>query len=324
VVAVSRLRFLARRSAFAVLSAWIVLTVVFLLVAVPDNPQVAAVKYAAAMAGNDPQKAAAAYRAAHNLDKSLFWRYRHWMVNVATLQWGRSQSMGRPVVDVLFSRVPYTLLYVVPGVLASVAAGVGLGVLSAFERGTWVDRANTASAYLGYAVPNFYIGSVFLVLVATPVGWKMSGYDLEVPLLATENLIRALAPAAVLATTLTASQLRYTRSLSMDFLGEDFVKLVRAKGAPPTRVARHVLRNAAVPLLTLVFADLVGVLVLNVYVLEFVFDVPGLGDVSLAAIRDRDVPLVLGSAFVLVLVGVLGNYFQDVAYTVLDPRVDEE
>jgi peptide/nickel transport system permease protein len=321
---VSRTGFLARRIAFAAVSAFVVLTVVFLVLAVPENPNVSAAKFYAALAGQDPQQAADAYRASHNLDRSLWWRYTHWMVAVVTLDWGHSQSMGAPVVSLVARAVPYTLGYVVPAVGVSVVVGMTAGVRSALHRETVSDRATTALASLGYGLPNFYLASVVLVLVGTSLGWDGTGFDPDASLLTVQNAKRYLLPTAVLATTLTASQLRYTRSLSTDVLGRDFVRLVRAKGAPTRRVARHVLRNAAVPLLTLTFADLLGVLLLNVYVLEFVFDIPGIGTLSLAAIRDRDVPLVLGTTAVVVFVGVVGNVTQDVAYAVLDPRIDEE
>ncbi|RDI70903.1 ABC transporter permease [Halopelagius longus] len=319
----SRLDFVVRRAAFAAVTAVVVLTAVFLLVAVPENPNVSLVKFYAAMAGEDPEAAAAAYRASHNLDKSLWWRYTHWMRNVVTLRFGRSQSMGAPVSDIIVRRAPYTLGYVVPAVALSVVGGVTAGVASALRRGDVSDRAGAVVAYLGYGVPNFYLASVLLLLVGTAFGWDGTGFDTEAGVLTAKNARRYVLPTAVLATTLAASQLRYARSLSADVLGEEFVRLVRAKGAPPGRVARHVVRNAAVPLVTLTFADLLGVLVLNVYVLEFVFDIPGLGAVSLAAVRDRDVPLVLGTTTLVILVGVVGNLLQDVAYAALDPRVDE-
>jgi peptide/nickel transport system permease protein len=318
---VSRLGFLLRRSVFAVVAAVGVLTVVFLLVTVPENPNVAKVKFAAAMAGNDPQAAAEAYRATHNLDRSLWWRWTHWMGNVLRFRWGVSQSMGAPVVAVLARATPYTLGYLVPGVLVSVVVGVTAGVATALRRRSPADRLGAAVAYLGYGVPNFYLATFLLILVGTQFGWDATGFRNE--LLTPKNAKRYVLPTVVLATTLTANQLRYTRSLSTDLLGRDFVRLARAKGAPVSRVARHVVRNAAVPLLTLTFADLLGVLMLNVFVLEFVFGIPGIGTVSLAAIRDRDVPLVLGATALFVLVGVVGNFLQDLAYAALDPRVEE-
>lgn len=317
----SRLRFLVRRTLFAAVAALGVLTVVFLLLTLPENPNVAAVKYAAAMAGEDPQAAAEAYRASHNLDKPLWWRYTRWMGNIVLFRWGVSQSVGAPVVAVLRRAAPYTLAYLLPGVAVSVVVGVSAGVTAALRRQSVADRLGAAVAYLGYGFPNFYLASLLLILVGTHFGWDATGF--RNGLVTAKNAKRYILPTAVLATTLTASQLRYTRSLSTDLLGRDFVRLVRAKGAPASRVARHVLRNAAVPLLTLTFADLLGVLMLNVFVLEFVFDIPGVGTVTLAAVRDRDVPLVLGATALFVAVGVVGNLVQDFAYAALDPRVEE-
>ncbi|WP_363465705.1 ABC transporter permease [Halogeometricum borinquense] len=317
----SRVRFLIRRTVFAVVAAISVLTVVFLLITVPKNPNVAAVKFNAAMSGRDPQAAAEAYRASHNLGKSLWWRYTHWMSNVLQFRWGMSQSVGAPVVAVLKRAAPYTLAYLVPGVILSIAVGVSAGVMTALRRQSITDRLGASISYLGYGIPNFFLGSLLLVLVGTQFGWDGTGF--RDGLVTTKNAKRYVLPTLILASTLTASQLRYTRSLSADLLGHDFVRLVRAKGASTSRIARHILRNAAVPLLTLSFADLLGVLVLNIFVLEFVFGIPGIGTVSLRAIRDRDVPLVLGTTTLFIFVGVLGNLVQDLAYVVLDPRIEE-
>ncbi len=129
---------------------------------------------------------------------------------------------------------------------------------------------------------------------------------------------------AVLDISLLAGQLRYARAESCEYVYREFVKLLRAKGASNWRVARHIVRNAAIPLLSLFFADLIGTLVVNVFVLEFISSVRGIGTLGLQAIQHRDLPLILGVAIIIAFAGILGNLFQDLAYLGLDPRVESE
>ena len=125
----------------------------------------------------------------------------------------------------------------------------------------------------------------------------------------------------MLGTSLLAGQARYARAESSEYVNAEFVKLLRAKGASGWAVARHLLRNAAVPLLSLFFADLLVIVALNIFVLEVVFGIPGLGQLSYEAIQNRDLPLILGTVMVLVFAGIFGNLFQDITYRTLDPRI---
>jgi len=131
-------------------------------------------------------------------------------------------------------------------------------------------------------------------------------------------------PSAVLTTTLLASQIHYFRAEIHEYLNEKFVTVLRAKGVSRVRLAKHVLRNATVPLLSLLFSDLVAVLMLHVFIIEAVFGIPGIGDLTLLAVYERDMPLILGVAMVFAFAGIVGNLIQDLAYLVLDPRIEEE
>ena len=172
----------------------------------------------------------------------------------------------------------------------------------------------TGGSYLGLGVPSYWI-----VVVAGP---GILGL--------TETLhqftphVQTVLLSSVLGISLLAGQLRYARAESREYVYREFVKLLRAKGASNRRVARHILRNAAIPLLSLFFADLIGTLVVNVFVLESVTGVGGIGSLGLGAIQQRDLPLILGVAMVIAFVGILGNLFQDIAYVGLDPRVESE
>jgi len=147
-------------------------------------------------------------------------------------------------------------------------------------------------------------------------------YDRSVAAFARRNLLAALWPTSVMALFLTAVQLRYAGDSLQQYADADFVRLVRAKGAGTWTVGRHVFRQAAIPLVTVFLTDMLGTVLLAVFVLEYVFGVPGLGELVIEAVLAQQLPVVLGIAVLIVLTGVLANYAQDVAYMLFDPRVE--
>ncbi|WP_224268993.1 ABC transporter permease [Haloprofundus salinisoli] len=316
----------AARLGFAFFTVYLVVSLTFAVVVLTNDPNVAAVRWGVAAGGGDAaaqQAAVDAYREARNLDGPVLDRYVQWMTNVLTLNWGHSHNLGAPVTTLIAERAPYTLLYLVPGVLASVAVGVSGGVVAAFRHNSLVDRAVTLLAYLAFGIPSFWLALVFIVVVGPALGWESTEFSLADGALTEQNLRRYLLPTAVFATGLTAGQLQHARSQTVIHLNATFVRLLRAMGVGPRRTVKHVLRNAAVPLLTLFFSDLLGIVVVSVYVIEYVFGIPGLGTLSYDAIFNRDLPLLLGTTFLVVLVGVASNLLQDMVYPLVDPRIEE-
>lgn len=315
---------LARRVGFAVVAMYLVLSVTFLVVALPPDPGEAAVaRQAARETGGDTEaveRAIAAYREARNLDDPLALRWLRWMVDVTTLDWGRSYTTNLPVLTMVARSLPQTLQYVVPAMVLSAAVGVAAGIYAATEPASLYARFGSTGAYLALSVPNFWLAELLPVLLVLPL--LGSGVGALAALGA--FLDSRVLPVVVVATSLLAGQLRYARAEAAEYVGTDLVKLVRAKGGDDRRVARHVLRNAALPLVSLFFTDMLAVLVVNIYVIEAVFGIPGLGQLSLLAINTRDLPLLVGTTTVVAVFGVGGNLLQDVAYLVLDPRVGAE
>jgi peptide/nickel transport system permease protein len=321
-------RHVTRRVLFAVFAIYLVISVTFGFVALTANPNVALVAYGAghseeAQKANESERAEIVreaiqeYKEEHDLDAPVTERYVRWLVDVTTLDWGRSYSQNAPVTTVLATAIPNTLAYLVPALLLSLVGGLGLGVYSALHPGSVLERLSTGGFYLAYGVPNYWL-ALFIPMVAFSSGREAV---FELPF-----FFHVVLPAAILGTSLLAGQLRYARAESREYVNTEFLKLVRAKGASNRLLGRHVLRNAALPLFSLFFADLLGVLVVEVFVLESpkVFGIHGIGSVGLTAIRERDMPLVLGVAMVFAFAGIVGNLIQDLAYLVLDPRVGEE
>lgn len=316
----------SRRVLFAVFAIYLVMSITFGFVALTADPNVALVAHGASMqaasenaneseAAEMVREAIAGYKESRNLDEPITKRYVRWMVGITTLDWGRSYTQHAPVTTVLGSAIPRTAAYLVPAMLFALVGGLGLGVYSALNPGSLVERLSTGGFYLAYGIPNYWLALFAGVMGAE--GYGNSFYD-------TDLFLQIILPAAILGVTLLASQLRYARAESREYVNTEFLKLIRAKGGSNWLVARHVLRNAALPLFSLFFADLLGVLVVEVFVLESIFSIEGIGRVGLTAIRDRDLPLILGVAMVFAFAGIVGNLIQDLAYLALDPRVDSE
>lgn len=304
--------YVGKRLLFAAFVVWLVVSLSFAFLVLTPDPQVGVVAY------YEGAEAVEEYREEHNLDDPFLVRYARWTHNIVTLDWGTSEVAGgigssASVTQVLADRLPVTLAYVVPAMAFALVGGVGLGVYSTLNPGSLADRLLSGGVYLGYGVPNYWIAVVALLVVPAGLVELLGG---------SRTFTTLVLPAAVLGTSLLAGQVRYARAESREYVNTDFLKLVRAKGAADRHVAAHLLRNAALPIFSLFFSDLLGVLVVNVFVLETVIGIPGIGRIGLRAVQARDLSLVIGISIVFAVVGVLANLLQDLAYFALDPRID--
>lgn len=298
------LRVLVGRAALGVVTVWALLTVAFALVEfTPDPPEGFTTTLPPAP------------------DEPALARYLEWLVGYATLDWGQTAA-GRAVTGVVADRLAVTLTYVLPALALALVGGVALGLFAALRRGSLADGAVSLGAVLGFAVPAYFLGQVALVVAVGRLHWYTVRYRTELGPLDPANLLRLSLPATVLAVGLLAVQVRHVRGETIDRLPTERIKLVRAKGGGSLAVARHVLRQILPTVLALFLADALAVFVLTVYVVETIFDVPGFGALALAAIRDRDVALVLATTFVPAAVGVAATAAQDVLRAALDPRTD--
>lgn len=316
-----------RRVGLAVVMVYLMLTITFGFAAFTDDPQVAMIQHNMARGGASEaeiQEAVEKYEKAHNLDASLGERYVEWLVSMTTLDWGRSFTTGQPVMAAVLSAMKSTFRYALPAVLLSMVGGVSVGLYSATRSGSVVERIGNGLGYVGLGLPGFWIAAVLEILFLYPLYretvLRVGPSDPQlVARIATLKLVFA---ALALGMTMFAGQLRYAQAEAREYAGTQFIKVVRAKGAGSLRVARHILRNAAIPFVSLFFTDMLAVLVVNVYVIEYVLGIGGIGSLTLMAIQQRDTPLIVGATMAVVFVGIVGNLFQDFVYTVLDPRVE--
>jgi ABC-type dipeptide/oligopeptide/nickel transport system permease component len=286
--------------------------VFFLMRVLPGDP-------AAAMLGtNATPQSVADLRSQLGLDKPLTEQFVDYVVNLARLDLGRSLAVRTPVTNLLGQALLPTLLLTLGGTLVSVVVGVPLGVLAALKRRTWLDYLASIGALLGISIPIFVWGVLLLLMFTLQWPILPSAGAGDNPLEVAKALILPSIATGFFQVGLIA---RITRSSLLSVLANDYVRTARAKGlGPPAVIAGHALRNALIPVLTVIGLN-AGTLLGGAVVAETVFTRPGLGRLILDAIAARDYPVIQGVMIVSVVLVVLLNLMTDVLYTVADPRV---
>lgn len=260
-------------------------------------------------------------RRALGLDQPIATQYLRWLSSFARGDWGFSLSDGRPVAERMLERAPATLELAGASLLVALVAAVPLGVRAAVRRGGWFDRVTSAAALTGISLPVFWFGLVLQLTIAIGLGWlpssgRSSAFDPD-PF---DRLRHLVLPAIVLAAVHAAAWSRYLRSSMIGILSERFIMAGAAKGVPPRLlILRHALRNAAAPLLMVVFMD-AALLVSGAVVTESVFAWPGLGGLFTEALSRRDYPVLMAFLMVMSVAVVVLNLVADLVHRALDPR----
>jgi len=257
----------------------------------------------------------------YGLDKPLPVQFGYWLREVVHGNLGQSIFLQRPVTQALWERAEPTTLMALMAVAIAAAIGIPCGIVSAVYRGRIVDQLFTGVAMLGASVPSFWLGIVLIQWFAVSLGWfPVSGYGAPGASLA-ERVHALMLPAIVLGTLNSALIIRFTRASMLDVLGEDYVRTARSKGLPErTVVLKHALRNALVPIVT-VLGLTVALMIGGAVVTETVFGLPGVGNLVVSAVLRRDYPVIQGALLVIAGIYVLINFSIDLLYAVVDPRV---
>lgn len=320
----SYVRIVAQRVALGLAAVWAVFTVVFLLFTVVEDWYLEQLLAREARGGTTPERieeVRTQYLAERGLDRPLPELYAEWMWNMLTLQWGHSFETGEAVRPMVFSASLRTATYVLPAMALATVLGVAIGLYVAFRAPSIDEGLLRASTYLGFGLPNFLVGAMALAVSASAtMAFRRRSNAIqptELPFLYGDVL-----PTLLVASTLLAAVVGYVRAYARQYATAEFVKLVRAKGGGRLAVARHVLRNVSIPLVSLAFVETFALITLSVFVVEALFGIGGLGLVFYNAVWTHDLPVMLGAIVVVVGFGVVGNVVQDVAYSALDPRVD--
>jgi peptide/nickel transport system permease protein len=277
---------------------------------------------AAIMAGdNASPESIADIRRKLGLDEPLWRQLLVWLANLASGDLGRSMFWGDPVTTLIAQRAEPTISLAVTTILFAVTVAVCLGVVAAANVGRAVDRFVMGLAVAGFSVPVFVVGYLLIFLFSIELRWlPVQGYT---PI--TEGILAWLhnltLPTLALGLSYVALIARITRTTMLDVLAEDYIRTANAKGVARTpMLLRHALKNAAVPVVTVVGIG-VALLIGGVVITETVFNIPGIGRLVVDAIARRDYPIIQGVIMIFSGIYVLVNLLVDLSYTFLDPRI---
>jgi peptide/nickel transport system permease protein len=275
-------------------------------------------------AGNLRADEIAALRTAYGLDQPLPVQYLSWLGHILTGDFGRSFLYKRPVVEMIQASLPNTLVLAGLALVVTVAVGVPLGVLAARYRGSLLDQAIRILGVAGHAVPAFWFGLLWILILAVqfrlfPVGGMLTvGKDtFDIP----DRLAHLAGPVVTLSLAGIANYSRYMRTETLEVLSQDYVRTARAKGLRENLVLFvHALRNALLPLVTALGSQ-IAFLVSGAVVIEQVFAWPGMGRMTYEAARSKDYPIVMAVVVIASAVLLLSYIARDIAYGLVDPRV---
>ena len=293
--------------------------VIFLLAnMMPGDPILAVMTGEAQLSETQLQEA----RERLGLDAPLPVRYVRWLGEVARGNLGDSYITGRPVLDTLLRRIPATLELMGVSLLFSILIGMALGVLSAVKQYSFLDYLLTVLGFTGVSVPVFFTGMLFIYVFALKLQWlPTSGMTTPgEPFSLVDNLKHLLMPALAIGLLRTAVFMRYTRGSMLEVLQSDFVRTARSKGLSERVVTLHALRNALIPVVTIIGLNL-PVLIGGAVIIETLFQWPGMGLAYITAVNQRDYTMIMGFVLFTSVFVLFSNLLTDVTYALVDPRV---
>ncbi|HHY09940.1 MAG TPA: ABC transporter permease [Firmicutes bacterium] len=314
------LQYITRRLGMAVAQVWIVTTVVFFFVfLLPGDP--ADIILGSSEDYQPSKEQLERVRARLGLDQPVPVQYVKYLAGVVRGDLGSSFANQRPVLLDLGVRLPRSLQLIIPAAIISSILGIALGVCAAYFRGSWLDTGLSTISLVGFSLPVFVTGNIMVLIFA--IHFKMvpsSGYaDLFTDF--SRWLRYAILPIASLSLAPTATIMRMTRASMVEQLGQDYVRTARSKGVrTPVVVFRHVLKNAMLPVVTVIGLQIGGMFVGSLLV-EQVFNWPGLSSLLIHAIQHRDYPIIQGTILLSSFIFILINLLTDVSYSFLNPRL---
>ncbi len=302
------LRLLTSRLFYTLPVLWLVVSVVFLMIhLVPGDPIQAMLGEGAASA--DLQAA----RHAYGLDLPIGRHYLHYWYGVLHGRRGQSIRLNEDVGRVIWERYPYTLRLTLAALIVALVLSIPAGVRSARRRDQWDDRALSVISLLGLSFPNFALGPILILFFAIKLGL--------LPVSGAGTWEHLVLPAITMGGAMAAILTRMVRTAMLEELGQDYIRTARAKGlSERTVVYKHALRNAMIPVLTVVGLQF-GALLAGAIVTETIFSWPGIGRLTLTAISNRDYFLVQGCILAIGLTYIVVNLFTDILYAVVNPRI---
>ena len=253
------------------------------------------------------------FRQAMGFDDPVAVQYVRFLKGALRGDFGESVRHGEPAMDLVLERLPATYELAGAGLLLALCLAIPAGIISAVKRNTPIDYFSTVVALMGQAMPTFWLGIMLILVFSVRLNWLPSS--------GRGDLQHLILPAVTLGLFTTARITRLTRSGMLEVLGQDYIRTARAKGVSEKPVVwKHALKNASIPIVTIVGIEL-GTLLGGSVITEIIFAWPGVGRLSVQAIFNRDYPVVQAAVFILASTFVFLNFLVDVAYTWLDPRI---
>ncbi len=284
--------------------------------AIPGDPVDFMLQFAPADAGIREE-----LRAQYNLDEPVWKQYLLWLNDLARFDFGTSLITGRDVGASIAARMPYTILLGTAAWIIAMGIAIPAGIYAAINKGQTADEVSRVGALFGIAMPNFWFGLMLLFFFSVQLGWFTVLPPLDAPLFSFEMLWFLILPAVTLGTASTALLMRLMRSSMVEELNKDYVRTARAKGLEErTVILKHVLRNSLISVVT-VAALMVASIVDGSVVVEVVFAWPGMGQLIIDAINQRDFPVLQLAVVIIGVSIVLANLVADLVYAALDPRI---
>ena len=263
----------------------------------------------------------AAFRRELGLDQPLITRYFDWIGGILTGDFGNSLANGRPVADLLGARLGNTLFLAGYAAVIAVPLAVTLGLLAALWRGSLFDKGINIATLTAISFPEFFIAYILMFWLSVQMGWFPSIADPGVAPSFMDRLVRAFLPAITLVLVVTAHMMRMTRAAVVNVLGAPYIQMARLKGASQWRiVTRHALPNALAPVINVIALNIAW-LITGVVIVEVVFVYPGLGQLMVDSVTNRDMPVVQACALIFAAVYILLNLAADVLAIATNPRL---
>lgn len=308
--------YILRRLAATIPVMLVVAVFVFLMLRLtPADP-------AAIIAGdNATADQVAQIRSKLGLDQPILTQFFIWIGNILSGNLGESFFFKKTVSELMLERFEPTLSLAFVTIVIAVSVAIPLGVLAAYKHGSWIDRLVMGFSVLGFSVPVFVVGYLLIYLFSIKLGWlPVQGYQ-RLSAGVGGWFERLILPAMTLSVIYIALIARMTRTSVLEVLSEDYIRTARAKGQVEFKVLfRHALRNAAVPIVTVVGLG-IALLIGGVVVTESVFTIPGLGRLTVDAVLARDYPVIQAVILLFSLIYVMINLLVDLTYTLFDPRI---
>ncbi len=258
-------------------------------------------------------EAVEAFREEMGFNRPLIVQFGDYFMGVLTGDFGNSLHFKTPALDLVLQRLPATMQLAAVALLMAMMVGIPLGMVAGFNPGSTMDSIGRGLALLGQSIPNFWLALILILFFAVRLGW--------LPSFGRDEWKSVIMPAFVLGLPTMGQLVRLTRSAVLEIRGEDFIRTAHSKGLQPRTIyTKHVLRNVAIPLITVTGVQF-GYMLGGSIIIETVFAWPGIGQLLEQAIGWRDFPLVMAVAVFTSMVVLLINLLTDVAYAIIDPRI---